>query len=54
MHAERLFVERMQAAGASGYLLKEDAAEELRRALRAVVAGGVYLGDRVGGAPLRR
>lgn len=45
MHAESIFVQRMRAAGASGYVLKDDAAKELPRALRAVAARGVYFGS---------
>jgi LuxR family maltose regulon positive regulatory protein len=46
MHAETLFVERMRAAGASGYLLKDEAVAELPQALRAVVAGRLYFSSR--------
>jgi DNA-binding NarL/FixJ family response regulator len=36
-------IEQVMAAGASGYVLKRSAAEDLLRAVRAVVGGGVYL-----------
>lgn len=42
-HAERGYVQRLLAAGASGYVLKQSAADELVRALRRVVAGQKYL-----------
>ncbi len=44
MHAEAGLVEAAFAAGASGYLLKDDVAEELVPAIAAVMAGETYLG----------
>jgi DNA-binding NarL/FixJ family response regulator len=43
MHSDRRFVERTLKAGAAGYLLKDCAFEELVRAIRTVLAGGIYL-----------
>ena len=43
MHSDRRFVARALQAGASGYLLKDCAAEELVSAIRSVVAGCTYL-----------
>jgi DNA-binding NarL/FixJ family response regulator len=43
MHASAQFVGRMLEAGASGYLLKEAAYEELVQAIKTVFAGHVYL-----------
>ena len=40
LHDDRHFVEAMRAAGASGYLLKDRAHEELAQAMRVVAAGG--------------
>jgi DNA-binding NarL/FixJ family response regulator len=42
-HCERSYVQVVLAAGASGFLVKRAAADELVRAVRAVAAGGVYL-----------
>jgi DNA-binding NarL/FixJ family response regulator len=42
-HAERAYVQRLLTAGASGYVLKQSAADELVRAIRRVVAGQKYL-----------
>lgn len=42
MYAERRFVVGMTQAGATGYLLKECAFEELLRAIRAVAGGQAY------------
>lgn len=49
MHADRRFVSEMLAAGASGYLVKDGAFEELAAAIAAVVHGRVYLSERVAG-----
>ena len=43
MHREDLFAERALRAGASGYVQKEDAPEELLIAIRRVAAGGTYV-----------
>lgn len=43
MHAEEQFATRMLKAGASGYLNKESAPEELVKAIRKVYSGGKYV-----------
>jgi two-component system, NarL family, invasion response regulator UvrY len=43
MHPEDQYAKRMLKAGASGYLNKESAPEELIRAIRKVLAGGRYV-----------
>lgn len=43
MHAEEQFATRTLKAGASGYLNKESAPEELVKAIRKVCAGGKYV-----------
>jgi DNA-binding NarL/FixJ family response regulator len=43
MHAEEQFATRMLKAGASGYLNKESAPEELVKAIRKVYGGGKYV-----------
>lgn len=43
MHSDRKFVIEMLKAGASGYLLKNCAFEELANAIRTVIAGKTYL-----------
>lgn len=45
MHEETIYAERMLAAGARGYIMKEAASEQLLTALRRVLAGKVYLSD---------
>jgi two-component system, NarL family, response regulator NreC len=43
MHSDSLFVLNMLNAGASGYLLKDCALEELAKAIRTVVTRKIYL-----------
>jgi DNA-binding NarL/FixJ family response regulator len=43
MHAEKRFVAEMLNAGASAYLLKDSAFDELVRAIRAVLVNKIYL-----------
>ena len=47
MHSDRRFVTGMLEAGASGYLLKDCAFEELARAIKTVMADQTYLSPRV-------
>jgi DNA-binding NarL/FixJ family response regulator len=47
MHSDDHFVAGMLKAGASGYFLKDCAAEELVYAIRAVVAGEIYLSPKI-------
>lgn len=48
MHDDRQTVERALQAGARGYLVKESAAEEIVRALRAVWGGSRYVSPSLG------
>ncbi len=43
MHDETIYAERLLAEGASGYIMKQAASEQLLRALRVVLAGETYL-----------
>ncbi len=45
MHEESIYAERMVAAGARGYIMKEAASDQLLIALRRVLAGKVYLSE---------
>lgn len=47
MHAEEEFIARALENGASGYMLKEAAADQLAEAVRAVARGDLYLGTGV-------
>jgi two-component system response regulator NreC len=49
MHSDRRFVTGMLEAGASGYLLKDCASEELSAAIRAVVRKQAYISPGVAG-----
>lgn len=53
MHADRRFVVQMLKAGASGYLLKDCAFEELANAIRAVVANRTYLSPKIADTVIR-
>ncbi|TAK84429.1 MAG: response regulator transcription factor [Betaproteobacteria bacterium] len=45
MHAEHQYAARALKAGASGYLTKDSAAEQLVLALRKIAAGGVHISE---------
>jgi DNA-binding NarL/FixJ family response regulator len=47
MYCDKRFVVEVLKAGASGYLLKDCAFEELAHAIRSVIAGEVYLSSKV-------
>lgn len=48
-HAEKAYVQQMLQAGATGYILKQTAADVLISAIRAVAGGDTYLDDAVAG-----
>jgi DNA-binding NarL/FixJ family response regulator len=52
MHDESLYAERALRAGARGYVMKETAAENLVKAVRKVLDGGIYLSEGMAGAML--
>ena len=45
MHEESLYAERVLAAGARGYINKQEAPEKIIRAIRHVLSGKVYLSE---------
>jgi DNA-binding NarL/FixJ family response regulator len=60
MHDEMLYAERVLRAGARGYIMKRETTEKIITAIREVLAGNLYVSDRmkarlaekfVGGAP---
>lgn len=52
MHSDRRYVRSMLTAGATGYLLKDSAAEELVQALRSLILGRAYLSPGITGVVL--
>ncbi len=54
MHDEMVYAERAMRAGAHGYVMKTDAAQNVLEALDRILSGGVYLGARVAGLLLER
>jgi DNA-binding NarL/FixJ family response regulator len=51
---ELIFAERALRAGASGYIMKENATDEVLRAIRKVLAGELYFSERVAAAIVQR
>ncbi len=49
MHADRRFVAETLGVGVSGYLLKDNAFEELAQAVRTVLSGQVFLSPQIAG-----
>jgi len=45
MHDELIYAERLLAAGASGYIMKQAASDQLLIALRQVLSGATYLSE---------
>jgi DNA-binding NarL/FixJ family response regulator len=45
MHDEMIYAERLLAAGASGYIMKQAASDQLIIALRQVLGGGTYISE---------
>jgi DNA-binding NarL/FixJ family response regulator len=50
MHDELIYAARLLAAGASGYIMKQAASDQLIVALRQVLAGGTYLSEALASA----
>jgi len=51
---ELIFAERALRAGASGYIMKENATDEVLRAVRKVLAGELYFSEKVAAALMQR
>jgi DNA-binding NarL/FixJ family response regulator len=51
---ETLYAERALRAGAHGYVMKEQATEEVLHAIRAVIKGQIYVSQKIGLMALRR
>jgi DNA-binding NarL/FixJ family response regulator len=48
MHDESIYAERALRAGANGYIMKQEATEKVLVAVRRILAGEIYVSDRVG------
>jgi DNA-binding NarL/FixJ family response regulator len=48
MYDESLYAERVLRAGASGYIMKQEASEKVLDALRQVLRGSVYVSEKMG------
>jgi two-component system, NarL family, response regulator NreC len=53
VHEDKSYLRELLDAGATGYVLKRAAGDELVRAIRAVATGGIYVDPRVAGKLLR-
>jgi len=54
MHDESLYAERVLRAGASGYIMKQEATERVLEAIRRIRGGEVYVSDRIAKRLLRQ
>ena len=54
MHDESLYAERALRAGAKGYIMKQQATEELVMAIRKVLDGQVYVSDTIAAKMVRK
>ncbi len=54
MHDESLFAERALRAGARGYIMKQEALEKLLVAIRRVLAGEIFVSDRIATSMLEK
>jgi DNA-binding NarL/FixJ family response regulator len=54
VHEDRAYLRQLVELGVCGYLLKRSAADELLRAIHAIVAGGMYLDPAVAGKVVGR
>lgn len=54
MHDESLYAERALRAGANGYIMKQEAADQVVRAIRRVLGGEIYVSDKIGSKLLQR
>jgi DNA-binding NarL/FixJ family response regulator len=53
MHDESLYAERALRCGARGYVMKQEAADTVLKAIRKVIGGGIYLSERLSTKMLR-
>jgi DNA-binding NarL/FixJ family response regulator len=53
MHDESIYAERALRAGANGYIMKQEATEKVLVALRRILAGEIYVSDRLANKMLK-
>ena len=53
MHDESIYAERAMRAGANGYIMKQEATEKVLVALRRILAGEIYVSDRIANKMLK-
>ena len=53
-HEEAIYAERMLAAGANGYIMKQSAADQVLNALRRVLSGGIFVSEAIGNSMIQR
>ena len=54
MHDETIYAERMLAAGANGYIMKQAASEQFLVAIRRVIDGGIYVSESIGNKMIQK
>jgi DNA-binding NarL/FixJ family response regulator len=53
MHDESIYAERALRAGASGYIMKQEATEKVLVALRRILSGEIYVSERIANSMLQ-
>jgi DNA-binding NarL/FixJ family response regulator len=54
MHDETIYAERLLAAGANGYIMKQAASEQFLVAIRRVIEGGIYVSESIGNKMIQK
>src|SRR6202522_548076 len=54
MHDESIYAERALRAGANGYIMKQEATEKVLVAVRRILAGEIYVSDRIANSMLQQ
>jgi DNA-binding NarL/FixJ family response regulator len=54
MHDETLYAERALRAGAKGYIMKEEASKEVLKAIHRILAGEIYLSEKMAAKMLHK
>jgi len=54
MHDEKLYAERALRAGAKGYIMKQEASKEVLKAIYRILAGEIYLSEKMGARMLHK